>query len=152
MERRISMRLWAALTVSLFLLAPGLASAERGLVLVTGNSCPAGEISMLEVRKAYLGIGVDVQGIRIQALRMMRDDRIDEIFFQYVVAMSRRSYERRILSLTLKYGTPRPREFSTAAAMAEEIEGRPCSIGYMWRADARTLSNIKVIRLLWQGD
>ena len=149
MEWRIPMKLREVLAFALLCL-PGVAAAEQQLVLVTADSCPADEISMLDVRKAYLGIGVELLDQQIRAYRLVRDERIERIFFQNVVAMSQITYERRMLSLTLKYGTPRPREFTTTDALAEALQQRECGIGYMWREQAFSYPSLKVIRVLWQ--
>ena len=138
--------------IAVLLLLPGLAAAERHLVLVTGKDCPAEAVSMLDVRKAYLGIGVEIEGHPLRAFRLMAGGRIDEVFYQNVVAMSARSYERRMLSMTLKYGTPRPREFDSISTMVAEMVGTKCAIGYMWRQDVASYEGIKVVRLLWQGE
>jgi len=130
---------------------PGMAAAEEQLVLVTADSCPADEISMLDIRKAYLGIGVELQDRQIRAYRLVRNERIERIFFQNVVAMSQITYERRMLSLMLKYGTPRPREFTTTEALAEALQQQDCGIGYMWREQAVSYPGLKVIMVLWQG-
>jgi len=130
---------------------PGIAAAEEQLVLVTADSCPADGISMLDIRKAYLGIGVELQDRQIRAYRLIRNERIERIFFQNVVAMSQITYERRMLSLMLKYGTPRPREFTTTDTLAEALQQGDCGIGYMWREQAFSYPGLKVIMVLWQG-
>ena len=143
------MKLRGILAVALLSL-PGAAVAEQQLVLVTADSCPADEISMLDVRKAYLGIGVELQGYPVRAYRLLRDERVERLFFQNVVSMSQSSYERRMLSLLLKYGTPRPREFETTDDLAEALLERQCGIGYMWHEQAVSYSSLKVIKVLWQ--
>ena len=150
MEWRIPMKLREVLAFALLCL-PGMAAAEQQLVLVTADSCPSDEMSMLDVRKAYLGIGVELQDRQVRAYRLIRDERIERIFFQNVVAMSQITYERRMLSLMLKYGTPRPREFTTSDALADALQKQECGIGYMWREHAISYPSLKVIMVLWQG-
>lgn len=144
------MKLRAVLAVALLALS-GIAEAEKQLVLVTAVDCPAVEISMLDVRKAYLGMGVELHGHPVRAFRLLGDEQSERVFFQNVMAMSQITYERRMLSLMLKYGTPRPREFKSTDALAEALRQRMCGIGYMWRERAISYSSLKVIRVLWQG-
>jgi hypothetical protein len=154
MERRISMIRRAALNL-LALLACVLAdsaSAERSVVLVTSESCPMQTMGMLDIRKAFLGIVVSYEGHSIQAFRQNNDDMLSRIFYQSVVAMSEKSYERRLLSMLLKYGTPRPREFDDVHALADALRLTYCGIAYMWAEDAESSTGVKSIRLLWQGD
>ena len=152
MERGISVisRLFAAsLTLSLaFCWTP--VGAEQQVVLVVGENSPIENLSLLECRKAYFGIVVrhDIQIIR--PFRNSSDPQLSEIFLQSVVAMSESSYERRLISLTLKSGRPRPEEFTDQDDLVRALRKYPYGISYMWRSDAERSAGIKVIKLLWQ--
>jgi len=132
--------------------SPATARAEREVVLVTGKECPIHEISPLDIRKAYLGVALTLEGYTVRALRLNEDERLSQVFFQSIVAMSEKTYERRLLLLLLKYGTPRPLEFASADDLAGALERYECSIGYMWRSDATRFENLTIRNLLWQGD
>jgi hypothetical protein len=125
-------------------------AADRTVVLVTSSDCAMDTISALDVRKVYLGIGVSYEGKSIRAFRIKGDDHLNQIFFQSVVVMSEKTYERRLLRLLLKYGQPRPREFDSAADVAAAIIENPCSIAYMWQSDAEASAGVKAIKNLWQ--
>lgn len=154
MECRISMigRPAKTLIVLLICMLANRASAQRDVVLVTSESCAMSSISMLDVRKAYFGIATSFEGNRISAYRLNDDEMLGRIFYQSVVAMSEKSYERRLLSMLLKYGTPRPAEFSDVGRLATALRQSPCSISYMWGVTAKSLEGIKSIRLLWRGE
>ena len=109
-----------------------ISRADVAVVLVTGNDSPIQNISSLDIRKAYLGISVTIDGNTIRALRRRDDDRLNQIFLQSVIAMSERSYERRLLSLMLKFGTPRPAEVDDSDELLESLVEIPSSIAYMW--------------------
>lgn len=128
----------------------GAAASADSVVLVTGDQCPVEDISALDVRKAYLGVTVKADGRRLRPILMLGDPKLESIFYQSVVAMSKKSYERRRLSLALKYGTPRLDEFDELSAVAEALRNEECAITYMWRHDAENLPGVKTIRLLWQ--
>ena len=120
------------------------------VVLVTGKTCPLDNLSTLDLRKAYLGVAVKVDGRQLRPILMRGDERLEQIFYQSVVAMSKKSYERRRLSLALKYGTPRLAEFDDIAAVSEALRSEECAITYLWGRDAESLQGVKTIRLLWQ--
>ena len=124
-------------------------SAET-VVLVTGKACPLANLSTLDLRKAYLGVAVKVDGERLKPILMRGDEMLEQIFYQSVVAMSKKSYERRRLSLALKYGTPRLAELDDPAAVPEALRSEACAITYLWGSDAEALQGIKTIKLLWQ--
>jgi len=128
------------------------ARAERTVVLVTGKTCPVSELSSLDVRKAYLGVAVRVDGHRLTPIQFVGDELLDQVFYQSIVSMSHKSYERRALSLAIKYGTPRPLKAESSADVAEAIEEYKCGIVYLWKEDADRLTMVRTVRTLWQGE
>jgi hypothetical protein len=130
----------------------GSAHAERSVVLVTNADCPIESLSMLEVRKAYFGLMASYDKLSVRAFRLNNDDDLSRVFYQSVVAMSEKSYERRLLSMLLKYGSPRPQEFENVDLLVAAISRSDCGIAYMWGEDAASHDAVKNIRLLWQGD
>jgi hypothetical protein len=125
--------------------------ADREVVLVTSTDSAVQSLSTLDIRKAYLGIAVLVGGEPVRAIRRRDDTQLNEIFLQSVMAMSQKSYERRILSLALKYGTPRPDQVDDAAALVGLLESSNRGIGYMWRTDAEGDDSVRIIGVLWRG-
>lgn len=152
MERRISVKPLARLLLLVIIAASTfpLVRADSALVLVTSSDSPITEISALEIRKAYLGIRVEIDGQPLRPVRLNGDTHLNEVFMQSVIAMSERSYERRLLSLTLKFGQPRPEQASNPAELAEMLDEKPNTIGYMWQDDADSDSRVKIVRVLWQ--
>lgn len=152
MERRLSV----SADVSKFLLGLVLmlflteSRADDVVVLVTGSDSPLSDISSLDIRKAYLGIAVSVGDNTLRPLRRAEDERLNLIFLQSVIAMSRKSYERRLLSMMLKFGTPRPVEVDSHEELVERLTRNRYGIAYMWKADADADARIKIIRVLWQ--
>ncbi len=143
-------RLFAAsLTLSLALCWTAVRGAEQ-VVLVAGENSPIENLSPLECRKAYFGIVVRYDNQIIRPFRNSSDPQINEIFLQSVVAMSEHSYERRLFSLTLKSGRPRPEEFTDQDDLVRALREYPYSVSYMWRSDAERSIGIKIIKVLWQ--
>ena len=124
--------------------------ADVAVVLVTYKDSPIQSISSLDIRKAYLGISVTVDGNTIRALRRRDDERLNQIFLQSVIAMSERSYERRLVSLMLKFGTPRPAEVDDSDELLESLVTIPSSIAYMWKNEAELDPRVRIIGVLWQ--
>ena len=135
--------LWAAVSVAV--------TNELTVVLVTGSGCPISDIDNLDVRKVYLGVGVSIDGSHIRPLRFNGDDQLDRIFFQTIVAMSRKSYERRALSLALKFGAPRPAEYKQLAEALDAVRRIECGIVYAWADEIAGEPGIKVLKPLWRG-
>ena len=146
----MSLRFATMLVATLLALQQPAAAAERVAVLVTNDSCPMASISNLDVRKAYLGIGVSHEGATVRAFRLTSDEKLNQIFLQSVVAMSERTYERRLLSALMKYGRPRPQEYKSIADVVVALNTAPCGIVYMWERDANAHTGVKVIKILWR--
>ena len=140
-----------SLVILTCMLAPG-ALAERSVVLVTNDKCAMESISMLDVRKAYFGIAVSYRGSLVRAFRLNNDDDLNRIFLQTVAAMSESSYEGRLRSMLLKYGTPRPQEIDNVGALAAALRRSECGIAYMWLDDVTSEMGLRSIRLLWHSD
>lgn len=145
------LRLPAFVSVALLFLLPGTAVAERMVVLLTNEACPISELSFLDIRKAYVGITVIADGKPIRPIRLISDPELDRIFFQTIVAMSEKSYERRALSLTLRFGTPRPEEFSALGEVISALRESTCGVTFLWSNDASAISDTKAIKVLWRG-
>jgi len=133
-------------------LLPQQADAERTVVLITGDACPVQKISMLDIRKAYLSVTVTVQGHTIRPFRLGGDELLNQVFYQSIVGMSRKSYDRRALSMALKYGTPRPAVFDDIDSAVDAVRRLECSVLYLWKEDADSLDGVRIIKLLWQGE
>lgn len=137
--------------VLIWMLSLGVAHAgDAAVVLVTASDSGLETIDSLSIRKAYLGVPIQVHGRRILPVRRKDDPRLDEIFMQAVMAMSEKSYERRLLSLSLKFAVPRPVEALNEDQLMKSLTSEPMAISYMWQAEAEADSRIRVIRVLWQ--
>ena len=152
MERRVSVnsRIITILIVVGLTLLQSVKAGDRVVVLVTSSGCAMETISTLDVRKAYLGLGVSFEGRRVVAFRLNNDDALNQVFFQSVVAMSRKTYERRLLLLLLKFGRPRPPEYNSVDDLVNAIDDATCNIAYMWQGDLYGHTGVKVLKVLWQ--
>ena len=153
MERGDSVMLRCLIMVSFVLLAlwPAAAVAERTVVLVTNERCPVTDLSNLQIRKSYLGVAVSVDGHGIRPMRLTVDQELNQVFYQAIVSMSKKSYERRALSLAIKFGTPRPRELSSLEEAFDALQEETCAVIFLWGNDAATYEDGKTIRVLWRG-
>lgn len=144
-------KLGLQLLLGVVLLIPMTASwGQDTVVLVTSSDSSITDISTLDIRKAYLGITVSMSGNTVRPLRQREDDRLNLIFLQSVIAMSEKSYERRLLSMMLKYGNPRPDELGSREALIGRLERNLFTIAYMWQSDAEADPRVKIVKVLWQ--
>ena len=131
------------------LLSLAVVAAERQVVLVASSTSPLHNLDSLELRKIYLGFTVKRNGKIVKGLRYTEDKNLNSIFLQTVVAMSEKSYKNRLLSLTLRQGTPRPARFNNSKDLLYALSVNPYSVSYMWKDDADLFSEVKILRVLW---
>ncbi len=98
------------------------------------------------------GRGLDKSAAQscVKGLRYTEDETLNSIFLQTVVAMSEKSYMRRLLSLTIRQGIPRPVEFDEFENLLKALSTNLHSVTYMWKDDAVRSPNVKILRVLWQ--
>lgn len=131
------------------LLSMEVAAGERQVVLVAASTSPVHNLSSLELRKIYLGFTVKRDGKMVEGLLYTGDENLNRIFLQTVVAMSGKSYKNRLLSLTLRQGTPPPAKYDKYEDLVYALLTEPYSVSYMWEDDADRSSEIKILRELW---
>jgi len=124
--------------------------AERQVVLVASATSPLHDLDSLELRKIYLGFPVRHEGHTVSGLRNTGDEDLNRIFLQSVVAMSEKSYLRRLLSLPLRKGIPRPSEYARPRRLLDALLSNPYSVTYMWKDTAALSPDVKTLRVLWQ--
>lgn len=138
------------LVLTLLLAGAPAAYAEHALVLITSVDSPLQSVSSIELRKLYLGFIVNAEtGEQIQPVTNDSDSRAKEIFVQNVVGMSARSYDRRLLTLTLRTGRHRPEVFRDTTALLDRIADDAYSIAFVWEEDVAGREDIRTLRVLW---
>jgi hypothetical protein len=129
---------------------PAAASANDAVVLVTADPDPDFSLESLQVRKLFLGFTVLHAGNALRPVRNRSDDLLDKIFLQHVMAMSSETYERRLLSLSLQQGRPRPVEVRSWSRLVEVLLGIPHSVSFAWQSDIEDIPAIRAVRTLWR--
>ena len=132
------------------MLSMEVVAADREVVLVAASTSPLHNLDSLELRKIYLGFIVKRDDKIVRGLRNTGDKTLNSIFLQTVVAMSEKSYMRRLLFLPLRQGTPRPVEYEQLENLLKALSTNPYSVTYMWKGDAARSSDVKILRVLWQ--
>jgi len=126
-------------------------SADRHMVLVAAEGFPVENLPLRELRKAYLGLPVEHESMAVEPLRNLSDPLLYDVFLQKVVFMSRRSYERELLSRVFRLGGTRPVELSAIEQVVAALHAHPGAVTFMWEDTASGLDNVRVVQTLWQG-
>lgn len=157
MERTILVKrmrtFWLLLMCCLVSVSTDVAAQQlqRQLVLVCGPDSNITSVSNEEARRIFLGIPTTINGQRLKPLRNASDDLIAEVFLQKVVFMSRRNYERQLLSRVFRLGGTRPPEYSDLEKLMTAILETPGALTYVWSDQVPAGSQLQIVGVLWKG-
>ncbi|MCC7199299.1 MAG: hypothetical protein IT483_07310 [Gammaproteobacteria bacterium] len=126
------------------------AHAGNSVVLVTTDTDPDFSLESIRLRKVFLGFAVLHDGHLLRPIRNRSDPRLDAVFLQHVVAMSPEAYERRLLSLSLQQGRPRPLEVRSRTDLLNAMREHAHAISFAWHSDVAAEPGIRVVRTLWR--
>lgn len=141
----------AIVVALLALLAAPLTAGDLRVVLVVAADSPIEHLDPIEVRKVFLHVPVYRDGHPLRAVVNASDPRLEQIFLQHVVAMSRSAYDRRMLSLALQHGTPRPAEPGSREELLKILLRDPLAVTFAWEQDVAADTRVRILRVLWQG-
>jgi len=151
MERRIFVRIVAYIAFLAALLWSQAPFAQERMVLVAAQQSPIEALTLLEVRKIYLGVNVTRDGRRVVGIRNLSSPRLNEIFLQNVVGLTESRYETRLISNLVRFGSARPREVRRIPDLREMLRLNPMAVSYLLVDDDASLTGLKILRVLWEG-
>ena len=89
-------------------------------------------------------------GQPIQPVFNSSSSRLQELFLQDVMGMSARTYDRRLLSLTLRTGRSRPVSYENVDDLLTRLQRDRHAVAFVWSEDVADADNIKIVRVLWR--
>jgi len=137
-------------TSLLLLAATGTVRADHSMVLIANADGPVQSLTPLDLRKLYLGFVVTTNGRSpLKPILNESDALLTEIFLQDVMGMSERSYDRRLLTLTIQSGRPRPEVLDNLDAILRLVASDPHAVAFVWEEDITDVEGVKIVRVLW---
>lgn len=126
-------------------------TTPRRLLLVCYSESTTPALSHKEVRKLFLGVPTINDGVRLRPLRNASDPVITEVFLQNVIFMSKRNYERQLVSRVFRLGGERPPVFTDISELIDELRQSQEALSYMWADQLTNADGLKSIGVLWEG-
>lgn len=117
---------------------------EQRIVIVASAESGIRALTAKEVRRAYLGASIVVDGIEIKPLRNETDKLAGEVFLQKVLFMSSEAYERQLLARTFRGGS-RPKAYENFSGLLAALHNDNAAITYMLYGTAITTTGIRII-------
>ena len=124
-------------------------TTQRSLLLVCSADSTLSSLSNEDIRKIFLGVPVEKDGVRITPLLNTSDSHLTEVFLQKVIFMSKPDYERQLLSRVFRLGGKRPPEYENISELINELHKSPGSVAFMWSDQVGDHNNLKSIGVVW---
>jgi len=139
------------LLICLFLIysGTGAQSTQRSLLLVCRDNTTLESLTHAEVRKLFLGVPVTKTQMRLKPLVNASDQLVTEVFLQQVIFMSKREYERQLLSRVFRLGDQRPPVYEDTDLLVEALLDTPGSVSFMWSEQVERQKGLKTLSVLW---
>jgi len=124
-------------------------TTQRSLLLVCSENAKLESLSHADIRKLFLGVPMTSDQVRLRPLLNASDPLITEVFLQQIVFMSKRQYERQLLSRVFRLGDQRPPEYENIEMLAKALLDTPGSLSYMWSGQLEHQTGLKSLGVLW---
>jgi hypothetical protein len=135
----------AILLAACTLLAITIARAEeQRIAIVASEESGIKAISAKDVRRAYLGATIVLDGVEIKPLLNQTDKLAGEVFLQKILFMSSEAYERQLLARAFRGGGS-PRAYQNIADLLAALQNDKTAITFMLYETAIKTSGIRII-------
>ena len=132
----------------LVLLAPSMVHAdEQRIAIVASSGSVITTISAKQVRRAFLGASIVLNGVEARPLLNKSDKLAEEVFLQRIMFMSYDAYERQLISRTFQGGTS-PKTYESLSALLTALRSDNAAITFMLYEVAEKTPGIRIIGTL----
>src|SRR5665647_2583032 len=117
---------------------------EQRIAIVASSHSGIKAISAKEVRRAYLGASIVLDGVEIKPLLNQTDKLAGEVFLQKVLFMSAEAYERQLISRSFQGGS-RPKVYENLTDLLAALHSDNATITFMLYETAINNPGIRII-------
>jgi hypothetical protein len=138
-----------AMGMMMFIFSPSAWSDKsREVVLVTSVSSKIGELSLLEIRRLYLGYSIDNEHVN-KPLINRSNERLYEDFLKNILHVTREGYKRKIVRRVFRHGAEYIVELKSIKAISQHLQKHPNDVVFITRNHIDEIENVKVVVRLW---
>jgi hypothetical protein len=117
---------------------------EQHIAIVASAGSVIKAISAKQVRRAYLGASIVLDGVEIKPLRNQTNKLAEEVFLQKVLFMSAEAYERQLLARAFRGGS-RPKAYENFSDLLAALQNDNATITFMQYEKAISTPGIRII-------
>ena len=128
--------------------SPAMAQGERG-VLVAAESSQVEKITILEVRRIYLGLPSSEGNLIKKPVINLSSKDLYKSFLRNVMHMTEKGYRRKIVKRIFRQGGKQVKEIKDKNELVQYLKNNPFNVSFMSQDQANKTKGIKVIQVLW---
>ena len=138
------MRYVISILFALLFATPMAHASEQRIAIIVNAASGITTISAKEVRRAYLGASIVLNGVETKPLLNQSDKLASEVFLQRIMFMSDEAYERQLISRTFQGGI-RPKAYESLPALLSALHNDNAAITFMLYETAIKIPGIRII-------
>jgi len=124
-------------------------AAKTSGVLVAAKESRIQKVSIIEVRKIFIGLPAsELSGIR-QPVINHSDNQVYQIFLKKVLRMTDKGYKRKLIKRIFRQGSEKIKTIYKKRELLEYLRENPDDVSFMSKENADNTAGIKVIQQLW---
>jgi len=122
---------------------------NSGGVLVVWESSQVQKISVIEIRRIYLGLPSSKESLIKKPVINSSDLEVYKIFLKNIMHMTEKGYRRKIVKRIFRQGGEKVKEVKDLAKLINHLKKNVNDISFMDQETAKKTKGIKVVQVLW---
>jgi hypothetical protein len=118
-------------------------------VLVAAESSPIEKISIIEIRRIYLGLPPSRDSQIKKPVINLSGQETFKAFLKNIMHMTERGYQRKLIKRIFRQGGGKIVEIDNIDALVGHLEKNPHDVSFMDMDAAKQAKGIKVVQVLW---
>lgn len=126
-----------------------VANASEGGVLVAAQDSPVQKMSIIEIRRVYLGLESSVDSGIKQPVMNLSDPVLYKAFLKNVMHMTESGFRRKIVKRIFRQGGEKVIQIKSHSELVEYLQNNKNDVSFMDLKTAQQNRGIKVVQVLW---
>jgi len=118
-------------------------------VLIAGESSPVHKVSVLEIRRIYLGLPSSPQSLIKTPLINSSNSAVYKAFLKNIMHMTEKGYQRKTVKKIFRQGARKVTNIQSTNKLVEYLKNNLNHISFMDKETADKTQGIKVVQVLW---
>jgi len=124
------------------------AESSKG-VLVVAESSSVQKISVLEIRRIYLGLPPSSPSLIKKPVINLSDRIVYKVFLKNIMHMTQKGYQRKIVKRMFRQGGEKIKHIQDINKLVEYLKNNPNDISFMDEKTAKKTKGIRIVQKLW---